>query len=147
MTSVKQAWPKNRPLAPNEQTALEALINRLRQEFGDDLLRVVLYGSKARGDADSESDMDLLVVARLPESTYWERRKRVVGLTCNLDLEHGVLLSTILVTEPEYAEMRRANLLFNRNVQKDGVELWTSKPAEQFVARIERYLREQGAVE
>jgi len=36
-----------------------------------------------------------------------------------------VILSTLLMDEPEFTEMRRANLLLNRSIQQDGIELWT----------------------
>jgi len=51
-------------LRPNERAGLAAFLERLRQRYGDDLLRVVLFGSKARGDFDTESDVDVLVVLR-----------------------------------------------------------------------------------
>ena len=57
-------------LKPNERAALATLVERLRQRYGDDLLRVVLFGSKARSDSD-ESDLDVLVVVRMPDDDHW----------------------------------------------------------------------------
>ena len=55
-------------LTPNERAGLEAFVDCLRCRYGDDLLRVVLFGSKARGDFDDESDIDLLVVVLILET-------------------------------------------------------------------------------
>jgi predicted nucleotidyltransferase len=44
-------------LTENERQALAELVERLHRRHGDDLLRVVLFGSKARGDFDEESDL------------------------------------------------------------------------------------------
>jgi predicted nucleotidyltransferase len=46
---------------------LTQVVAHLQQQFGDDLLAVVLYGSYARDTADIRSDLDLLgVVQHLP---------------------------------------------------------------------------------
>jgi predicted nucleotidyltransferase len=48
----------------------ESIVSGLREGLGDDLLAVVLFGSRARGEAHEASDWDFLVVARdLPERT------------------------------------------------------------------------------
>ena len=115
-------------LGAKEQAALNSLVVQLDQRYGEDLLRVILYGSKARGDSDEESDIDLLVVVRIPESEFWTHRAQLIDLTTTLDLEYGVVLSALLVTAQEFAEMRQANLLFHRNLRNDGVDLWMPKP-------------------
>ncbi len=49
-------------LTPKERAALEELITRLREKYRDHLVRVILFGSKVRGDFDAESDIDLMTV-------------------------------------------------------------------------------------
>jgi predicted nucleotidyltransferase len=114
-------------LAPNERNALIALVKRLHQRWGDRLLHVVLFGSKARGDFDAESDLDVLVVVRMPDSNYWRHWRQVLDSTADIDLKYDVVLSILVRDELEYGEMRQTNLLFNRRIEGEGIELWTSK--------------------
>jgi len=55
-------------VAPNEseRAIIADIKSRLAETFGDRLTGVVLYGSRARGDAQPDSDMDLLVLLRGP---------------------------------------------------------------------------------
>lgn len=105
-----------------------ALVDRLRQGYGNDLLRVVLFGSKARGDFDEESDLDVLIVVRMDD--YWRHWNEIIKTTYDLELTYNLVFSFIIKDEREYALMRRWNLLLNRNIEQDGIELWTSQPSE-----------------
>ncbi len=77
---------------------IEGILTELRREldvlYGDRLLRLVLFGSHARGDAVPGSDIDVLVVlrgpvrpwaeiqrtgpskAKLPKRCFWEKGSR-----------------------------------------------------------------------
>ena len=66
-------------LRSNERAGLAAFVERLRQHYGDDLQRVVLFGSKARGDFDDESDLDLLVVVRMVKGNYRQYWSEKIG--------------------------------------------------------------------
>ena len=46
------------------ERTLHELIDRLRELEGDNLIRVILYGSVARGDAREDSDTDVLILLR-----------------------------------------------------------------------------------
>lgn len=61
------------PTPENLKIALQDVIDTLRSRLGNQLVALVLYGSQARGDANENSDWDILLIAhRLPEKT-WER--------------------------------------------------------------------------
>jgi predicted nucleotidyltransferase len=100
----------------------------LRRHYGDDLLRVVLFGSKARGDFDDESDLDLLVVVRFPDEDYWQHWQQITDMAWEVEFEYGVVMTTIVKTPAEYAKMQHHRLLFYRNIERDGVTLWTMQP-------------------
>ena len=116
-------------LTENERRALAELVDRLRQRYGDDLLRVVLFGSKARGDFDAESDLDVLIVARIPDSEYMQRRREILNWTVDLMLEYGPVVSPLIYDETAYAQMRQWDTLLNRNIEQDGIEIWTPMPS------------------
>lgn len=88
----------------------------LRDLYGPRLRKVVLFGSWARGEGDSESDLDLLVV--LDEvSSAWTEHKRMDDVLWRYSLEHGIVISAIPVAEADLS--RRIPFLLN--AQAEGV--------------------------
>jgi predicted nucleotidyltransferase len=63
---MEQATPDrlaSAQLKESERRVLARVSSRLHQELGSDLRGLWLYGSRARGTAHPESDVDLLVIA------------------------------------------------------------------------------------
>ncbi len=77
----------------------------LRDLFGGRLVKVLLYGSQARGDAGPESDIDLLVVLG-DMSSPWDELHRMDDLLWRLSLQHGVTLSALPVSENDFEHAR-----------------------------------------
>ena len=50
------------PLTPADARAVAAFVERVRSVLGERVVAIRLFGSKARGDADPESDIDILLV-------------------------------------------------------------------------------------
>lgn len=107
-------------LSDREKAALQEVQAALRTLYGKRLRSIVLYGSKARGDASEESDIDLLAVIEGMGSRFQERR-RIHVLTVPIDLKYGVLVS-VLPVEAEFYESVKIHP-FYRNVRSEGVAL------------------------
>lgn len=116
-------------LTPNEQTGLGTFVNRLYQRYGTNLLRVILFGSKARGDFDAQSDLDVLVVVSLPDNNYWQDWREIVDLAWDVGRTYGVVISSMVKNERDYADMCAHQLLLARNIERDGIRLWTTLPS------------------
>ena len=92
-------------------TLLNNMIKIMKEEFKDDLISVVVYGSVARGDNRNDSDVDLLIIMKnLPKDSMLKRIRLFetkVEDKLNLDeywkMGYYISLSPVLKT-PEEAE-------------------------------------------
>lgn len=128
MQASKETSTRQTRLAGHERAALSALVARLHQHYGNDLRRVVLFGSKARGDFDNESDLDVLVVVSMRSGEYRRYWNEIVDIACDVELEYNVVISPIIKEAAIYAKMRSQGLLLTRNIEQDGVSLWMTPP-------------------
>lgn len=83
------------------ETDIEDLLARLRRGlehlYGERLAGIYLFGSFARGDATSESDVDILIV--LDEVTdYGQEIKHTGHLISELSLDYEVSISRVFVS-------------------------------------------------
>ena len=121
-------------LVGEKREALAQFLSRLETAHGDVIRRVILFGSQARGDADEESDVDLLIVARDVESAREIR-----------DFYIQVLPSWITIlyySEEEYREDQRLKPPLYVNIRRDGVELWNPEAQEAEERQVPLYFPE-----
>ena len=97
---------------------LAALLAALRRRFSRRLRKVLLFGSRARGEAALDSDYDLLVV--LDRVTAADR-ETVLELEAEELLERGAVFSTFLFSPAELRRRRGEPFLIN--AQREGVAL------------------------
>ncbi len=116
-------------LTPNERTGLATFVNRLYQCYKTHLLEVVLFGSKARRDFDEESDLDVLVVVHMSDNHYWEYWHEIVDIAADVGLTYGLVISSIVKDARDYTEICAHQSLLARNLERDGIALWTTRPS------------------
>ncbi|MDO4483508.1 MAG: nucleotidyltransferase domain-containing protein [Clostridia bacterium] len=63
-----------------------------------------LYGSYARGDYDSESDVDILVTVDLPQDDLRLYRRQIAAICSRLSLEYDVTVSITAKTSENMAQ-------------------------------------------
>jgi len=116
-------------LTRRERRALAEYLTRLREQFGDQVQRVILYGSKVRGDFDAESDIDVFVVVKDDATT---RARALTQLGVEVDLKYDVLLGDFVVPQTRFARMAQMREPFYRELMGEGIELWTRTPKTLF---------------
>ena len=109
-----------------EPSMLDQLLHEIeayaRHCFGDDLESVILYGSYARGDADEESDLDVMVLVRQTPQQLLAYRKQWNSFGTDLDLKYNLLTSCKLQDSDTFHQWK-TTLPFFRNVDKEGVRI------------------------
>lgn len=104
-------------LRERERQAIEAAAAVLRQRLP--MEQIILFGSKARGEDDPESDIDLLILTQRP-LTRAEARL-VVDLLYPLQLEYDIVFSALPVPASEWFHGVYQAMPPCAEVERDGV--------------------------
>ena len=107
-------------ISKKEAAAIGAYEKLLLDRFPNRISRLMLFGSKARGDSRRNSDVDILVVLKRNNKKTTEE---IAILTHEPIVRFGVLLSPIVVKEDFFKEW--SPLL--EHIKKDGITLWKTK--------------------
>jgi predicted nucleotidyltransferase len=107
-------------LTPNQTQALDELKQRLFAGF--EIESLILYGSVARGEADPESDLDLLVVTQRPFPSRFSRHA-ITDLVFEVNLRFGTNFSTLVVDRDAWESGLITVLPLRDEILRDGIPL------------------------
>src|SRR5690349_9114265 len=111
-----------RLLAPHEHAAAMELVRRVRHGVPAELWRALLFGSKARGQARPDSDLDVLLIFHdLP----WDREPQAgiaERIADGVAADTGVPVTVWSVSLPDLERGRRTPMLVD--ALDDGIPLW-----------------------
>jgi predicted nucleotidyltransferase len=85
----------------------------------DDKAEVILFGSRARGDAKKDSDWDILILTKKKNVIPLE--KDIQNKVYDIELEYLQCISTIVLDKPHWNKMSITG--FYENVMKEGITL------------------------
>ena len=109
-------------LSSNEEKAIDTFVQQLHARFGQDVIDVRLFGSKARGEAGPDSDVDILI---LVTRSKYDLKHAILWLAAEISLAYDVLLSTRVIPADAWEKMAQGETLFYRTVHAEGVSLLT----------------------
>ena len=98
----------------NIQKIVAYFSKQVEKILGSRLKRIVLYGSYARGDYRSNSDIDIMILTDL--------RDKIVSVAFDIELENGIIISPVIKNIDKF-NAKIDFIPFYMNVQKEGVVL------------------------
>ena len=106
----------------NLNTVLSTVASQSKDLFSEKLHSVILFGSYARGDYDSESDIDIMILADIADTDINSYTKHLYEKIYHLELEYDCVLSICIVPSDRFNRFKNI-LPFYRNVDKEGVKI------------------------
>ncbi|MCX5643475.1 MAG: nucleotidyltransferase domain-containing protein [Phycisphaerae bacterium] len=107
------------------------LSDELRRQIRDSLKelhpeKVIVFGSYAQGEADQDSDIDLIVIldSEAVPTTYRDRMMNRLLVRRALDaLNRDYALDVLVYTAPEWKRFQDSGSAFAREIASQGVEV------------------------
>lgn len=103
-------------------TNILALIFELSTLYGDDATSAVIYGSYAKGNETSDSDID---IALFVKNSNKKRRSKMIGIVSKYELLANKVISVVEIDANQY-EQWKDSMPFYKNIKKEGITLWKS---------------------
>lgn len=97
---------------------MDMFIGKLRREFGNKLKKIILFGSRARGDNTKDSDYDFILIFDVVTK---ELKERLHEIKADVLLKHGMVITAIPYTNEDVEKRRFQPFLLN--IEKDGAVL------------------------
>lgn len=87
--------------------ALAAFARAARTHYGERLVRLALFGSRARGDHRPDSDADVAVILVGDDWSFWAEKAELAALAYDMLIEYGLQIQGWPVSEQEWRDPAR----------------------------------------
>ena len=95
----------------------------LKTILGQNLSKIILYGSYARGDFRPDSDVDIMILLDLSDLDLKKYSKELSYMTYDFNLDNDIDIKPIAKSESHFKKWV-VNYPFYENVNKEGVVLY-----------------------
>jgi predicted nucleotidyltransferase len=107
-------------LTAEEEKAVAEIKQKVLKLAGSRLKGFYLFGSKARGDYDPESDVDLAI---LIEGLDRETKKAIIDIAVDVELEHGVVISPLVLSREDFSGLKARERRIALDIESEGIPL------------------------
>lgn len=104
----------------NMENQLTDLKESLKLLLGDSLIKMVLFGSRARGDYDEDSDIDIAIIVR---SLSKELKNEIFNQVAEIELKYLRSISSIIFSETEFNRLKERERRVALDIESEGILL------------------------
>lgn len=103
-----------------EKKLVTRIATELRRRFGKQIVRLCVFGSRARGDHGPESDFDILVVVdgKTPEIEH-----AIMSVFVDEEEGYDIMLTPVIKDRKSFDLEKAHNSPFYQNIEKEGIPL------------------------
>jgi len=109
----------------NINNAVYELKKNLQCEIGNEI-KIIIFGSAARGDCDSESDIDILVL--IPGIADNKTEEKIIGIAYDIELRLNVVFGIIVHSYEFWNSGLASAMPLYKNIEREGRVVWAIKP-------------------
>jgi len=106
--------------APDVAVVLRELKESVSAIAGPRLVTLVLFGSRARGDWEPGSDID---VAAIVENLTRAEHARILDAVCSVEARHSFPVSFLLFSADQFRELKERERRIALDIEREGVPL------------------------
>jgi len=99
--------------------AIQTFKKRLIDEYGDRLVRFIVFGSHVRELPSADSDIDIFLT--LSGNVDWKTEFEIWDIAYDIDLEYDVILDVKVYSEEDISHTIRGRTPFVVNVLEEGI--------------------------
>ena len=95
----------------------------IREFMRSDLVKMILYGSCARGDFKEHSDVDIALLVKGDRTDSWKYSDKIDEVATELALKYFAVVNFVLLPYDEFEEKKSWYGYF-KNIDKEGIKLY-----------------------
>lgn len=107
-------------MSDNLSILLSNYYEAIQEVFGERLVKIVLYGSYARGDFMQDSDMDIMILANVQPEEVSHYADKVYDVTYDFEIQYEMEINPCVQSFHTYNQWKNVYPFF-MNIEKDGV--------------------------
>ena len=102
---------------------IEQYVEAVKKIYGSHVRQISLYGSYARGDYKTDSDIDIMILLDLSDMDIKQYRHKLSGETFDFNMDHDLDIKPIAKSQQHFQNWVDV-YPFYANVKKEGVKLF-----------------------
>lgn len=103
------------------QPIIQEFTEQAKAHYGNRLSKIILFGSYARGEANEDSDVDLMLLLNDDDVSSNNEKTQIFDISWSLFMKYSIIISALPVSLKKFISTNKALYRF---IKKEGIYLY-----------------------